>query len=170
MRKCKIPLALGLLLAVSACDDKLLNQLGGFLEDPLGTEPFPVIIGGDDAQVFYATNLGDITFRFPGMAYDSVLPGFLGPSNVYQFTKKAPELIRPLVPSGATRPTAMARLVTDGRYVAYVSSLSEAPLFSNDTVVVEDLWQFGLLNPRVVFDREGRDDLRLGWRLVLTRL
>ncbi|MBN2559882.1 MAG: hypothetical protein JXQ75_03005 [Phycisphaerae bacterium] len=167
MRKGRLSLALGLLLAVSACDETSLSQIAGLLEDPLGTQPYPVIIGGDDAQVFYATNLGDITFRFPGLTYDTVLPGFLGPSNVYQFTKKKPELIRALVPAGPTDPTAMTKVVTDGRYVAYACSLSQAPLFKNDILVVEDLWLFGPLNPRVVFDREGRDDLDFGSDMVL---
>jgi hypothetical protein len=90
--------------------------LADAVADPLGAKPFPVLVGGDNERVFYATSLTDIRINFPGATNDVVIPGFLGPSNLYRFERKERELIRPLIPGGA-----VGRLATDGRYVAYVA-------------------------------------------------
>ncbi len=151
-------LALGLLPATSACDTDLL-------QDPLGTKPFPVIIGGDDARVFYATNLGDVTFGLPGIAYDVVMPGFFGPSNVYQFSRRKPELIRPLVPAAL----GVRFAITDGRYLVHVTWSGDPLDFGGGTIVVEDLELLGPLTPRTLLEREegdGRGPIRVD-RLVL---
>jgi len=112
-----------------------------------------VIIGGDDAQVFYATNLGDVPFSPPGVTYDSVITGFFGPSNEYQFSRRKPELIRPLTPTAAdvwTRP------ITDGRYLVYwAGNRLDSGL---GAIVAEDLELLGPLNPRTIFDPEGEGE------------
>jgi hypothetical protein len=147
-RRILLVLALGLLPATSACDTDLL-------QDPLGTKPFPVIIGGDDAWVFYATNLGDVSFRLPGMAYDSVIPGFFGPSNVYRFSKRKPELIRPLTPAAP----GVRSAITDGRHLVYVISSGDLLNPGGGAIVVEGLELLGPLTPRTIFEPEGED----GW-------
>ena len=83
------------------------------IEDPLGSKPFPIVFGGDSERVFYATNLTDIRIKFSGPTNDVVIPGLLGPSNVYKFQNKERELIRPLVPSHAT-----AGMATDRQFPA----------------------------------------------------
>ncbi len=94
----------------------LENQLENAIEDPLDTKPFPVLLGGNSQRLFYATNLGDIRINFPGPTNDIVLPGLLGPSNLYQFADKQRDLLRPLVPAGA-----FTSLATDGANVAFVA-------------------------------------------------
>ncbi|TWT41856.1 hypothetical protein RAS1_29790 [Phycisphaerae bacterium RAS1] len=94
------------------------NTLEGALADPLGAQPFPVLMGGDSDRIFYATNLGDVRVRFPGPTGDIVLPGVLGPSNVYVHQDKERALVRPLAPSSA-----LFGLQADGEHVASVQQL-----------------------------------------------
>lgn len=106
-----------LLSPIGSAIDAAQDSLAGAVADPLGSKPFPVILGGDETRVFYATNLGDVRLNFPGPTSDIVLPGLLGPSNLYRFDQ-APrnrELLRPLLPSGT-----YTGLATDGRYVVMV--------------------------------------------------
>lgn len=95
--------------------DDVEQSLDNLVEDPLGAKPFPVIIGGDNERVFYATNLTDIRLRFQGPGNDLVIPGFSGPSNLYLFEQKKRDLIRALIPSSA-----FLGIATDGDYIAYV--------------------------------------------------
>ena len=91
------------------------QSLDNLVEDPLGAKPFPVIVGGDNERVFYATNLTDIRLRFQGPGNDVVIPGFSGPSNLYLFEQKKRDLIRPFIPSSP-----FLGMATDGDYIAYV--------------------------------------------------
>lgn len=113
------------------------------IEDPLRNKPFPIVFGGDNERVFYATNLTDIRIKFPGPTNDVIIPGLLGPSNVYKFQNKERELIRPLVPAQV-----FAGMVTDGAFLAYLSitSLEQEP---HTTVVVSDL--IGARPDRIIF-------------------
>lgn len=86
------------------------------VEDPLGSKPFPVICGGDNSKVFYATNLGDVRINFSGPTNDLVFPLFDGPSNLYSIENKTRDLVRPLVPTSAA-----FGLITDGDSFAYLS-------------------------------------------------
>ena len=112
------------------------------IEDPLRSKPFPIVFGGDSERVFYATNLTDIRIKFSGPTNDVVLPGLLGPSNVYKFQNKQRELIRPLAPTHA-----IAGMATDGEFLAFLSitDIDEDPRFA---VVVSDLRGFG---DRIIF-------------------
>lgn len=83
--------------------------------DPLGNRPEPILIGGDSERIFYATNLGDIRIRFPGPTNELIIPGLLGPSNLYVHENRERRLLRPLIPAGA-----LSSLSTDGDLVAYV--------------------------------------------------
>jgi hypothetical protein len=83
--------------------------------DPLESRPFPKLIGGDSQRIYYATNLGDVRIRFPGPTNDLVLPGLLGPSNLYEHHDRERALLRPLILAGA-----LSSLTTDGDSVAYV--------------------------------------------------
>jgi len=86
------------------------------LSDPLSSKPFPVLIGGDDERLFYATNLGDFRINFPGPTNDIVIPGYMGPSNLYRHQDNRRELIRPLVQGSP-----FLGLATDGRFVAFIT-------------------------------------------------
>lgn len=101
--------------------DNLVNGINDAIDnalaDPLGAKPFPVLIGGDNQRVLYATNLTDTRINFPGPTNDIVLPGFTGPSNLYQFASRQRDLIRPLIPGGT-----FLGLTTDGEFVAFVSA------------------------------------------------
>ncbi|MCB9854022.1 MAG: hypothetical protein H6819_13050 [Phycisphaerales bacterium] len=151
-------LGLSILLQSAACDQQALNQLqrdfANLIEDPLDTNPYPIIIGGDDANVFYATNLADIPFKLDGQKNSYVIPGLLGPSNVYEFTKNKPELIRPLAPSATGF---VQRMVTDGEFVAYVNVGfdAESEQITLDTVVSEDLLISPIVLPTTVVDVSG---------------
>lgn len=130
--------------------DDLINGLqSGFedaVEDPLGAKPFPLLMGGDSERVFYATNLTDIRLKFRGPVNDVILPGIIGPSNVYQLAGKQRELIRPLVPAGA-----FSGFATDGRFMAWMTIPeveSEALL---QQIVVADLFSF---SERVLYSTE----------------
>lgn len=153
-------IGLSTLLAIPACDSNELNRLqrdfANLIEDPLDTNPYPIVIGGDDANVFYATNLADFPFKLDGQKNSYVLPGLLGPSNVYEFEKNQPELIRPLAPSATGF---IQRMVTDGRFVAYVNVGYENERITLDTVAVEDLNFGGTLvqYPEIVVDVSGNE-------------
>lgn len=137
-------LGLSMLLVSAACDQQALNQFQrdfqNLIEDPLDTNPYPIVIGGDDANVYYATNLADIPFKIEGEKNSFVLPGLLGPSNVYEFTRNKPELIRPLAPSATGF---IQRMVSDGRFIAYVNVGYANEQITLDTVVSEDLFRSG---------------------------
>jgi len=129
--------------------EQIENAIDNALADPLGSKPYPALIGGDSERVFYAANLGDIQINFPGPTNDLVVPGVLGPSNLYEFTRRKPDLIRPLVPAGAA-----TGVVTDGVHLAYVAltdldAPGEFPLPVPNTLIVATV---GGLDDRVVFD------------------
>ncbi|HPF37689.1 MAG TPA: hypothetical protein P5081_04970 [Phycisphaerae bacterium] len=159
MRFPVLALGLSILSLSAACDQKALtqfqNDFQNLIEDPLDTSPYPVVIGGDDANVFYATNLADIPFRIDGHRDSYIIPGLLGPSNVYEFQKNRPDLIRPLAPSATGF---IQRLVTDGRFVAYVNVGWDGERITLDSVSVEDL-SAGLLGatPKTVVDVSDND-------------
>ena len=94
----------------------LERQVENAIEDPLGNRPYPVLLGGNTQRLFYATNLGDTRINFPGRTNDIVLPGLLGPSNLYELADKERELVRPLIPAGA-----LVALRTDGATVAFLT-------------------------------------------------
>jgi hypothetical protein len=113
------------------------------LSDPLGSKPFPVLVGGDSERIFYATNLGDTRFNFAGPSNDIVIPGLLGPSNLYKYENNQRQMIHPLVPAGL-----FSGLTTDGVHAVYLAfSESEPPLPTR--VVIHDSL---LVEPRVLFD------------------
>jgi len=89
------------------------DNIDALLANPLDSDPYPVLMGGDSARIFYATNLGDIQLNFKGRTNDIVFPGLVGPSNVYRIQDGERELLRPLVLAGG-----MSGLATDGEYVA----------------------------------------------------
>lgn len=91
------------------------DRVSELLADPLDSRPYPSLLGGDSERIFYATNLGDIRIKFRGPTNDLVLPGLLGPSNLYRIQDGQRELLRPLIPAGA-----LSGLGTDGQYVVYV--------------------------------------------------
>lgn len=144
-------LILGGVLSLSGCTVDIpfdgstgpLADLTGFLnnvqrdfenaiEDPFDADPFPIVFGGDSERVFYATNLTDIRLNFPG-PNDIVVPGIIGPSNIYKLQDRQRDLIRPLALTNA-----VAGMATDGRFVAYLSiaDLDETPRVG---VAVSDL-------------------------------
>lgn len=92
-----------------------LEKFGQQLEDPFNNRPTPVLLGGDSKRIFYATDLTEIDIRFDGPTNDIVLPGFIGPSNVYVHEDGERSLVRRLVATGA-----LWRLATDGASVAFV--------------------------------------------------
>lgn len=92
------------------------DNIDAALADPLNSDPYPVLMGGDSARIFYATNLGDVRLNFRGPTNDIVFPGLVGPSNVYQLEGRQRELLRPLVLAGQ-----LSGLTTDGTYVAYIA-------------------------------------------------
>jgi len=127
-----VPLACNVQLPVDPSEvlapiDELVNEgQRGFeraVADPLDIDPFPIVIGGSSAKVYYATNLADVRIDFPGRTTDLVIPGFFAPSNLYEIdlVSKRRNLIRPLVPVGAGG-LFISDVVTDGAYFAYLSS------------------------------------------------
>lgn len=90
------------------------------VRDPLDADPFPVLIGGDDQRLYYATNLGDIRINFDGPSNDIVVPGFFGPSNLYRLQDEERRLLRPLV-FGST----FVGMATDGRWVAWLTNADD---------------------------------------------
>jgi hypothetical protein len=92
-----------------------LEKFGQQIEDPFNNRPTPLLLGGDAKRIFYATDLTEIDIRFDGPTNDIVLPGFIGPSNVYVHEDGERKFVRRLVPTGA-----LWRLATDGTNVAFV--------------------------------------------------
>lgn len=81
--------------------DSLRQNIEGLLEDPLDTRPYPVLVGGDAAALFYSTSLTDVRVNFEGRTNDFVFPSLVGPSNLYAYSDGERTLVRPLVPAGA---------------------------------------------------------------------
>lgn len=105
----------GLLEGWAGISEQVGNRLADLVADPLGNRPYPVLVGGDSARIFYATNLGDVRVRFSGPTDDLVIPGILGPSNLYRIVDGERELLQPLVPAGA-----LSGLTTDGQWIACI--------------------------------------------------
>lgn len=105
----------GLFTPFSDAMNNIERRIQQGLADPLDSDPYPLLIGGDDVRVLYATNLGDIRLNYKGNTNDVVLPGFIGPSNLYEHRNGRRELIRPLIPSGA-----FGGLASDGDWIAYI--------------------------------------------------
>ncbi len=87
--------------------------------DPFGARPFPRLIGGNNRDVFYATNLADVRIDFAGPTNNIILPGITGASNlyVYDLDQRERNLAETFLPSALVTP--FANMVTDGTYVAY---------------------------------------------------
>ena len=119
--------------------------------DPLGSKPFPVLIGGDSERIFYATNLGDIRINLKGPSSDFVLPGLLGPSNLYREQDKQRNLLRPLLPAGT-----FSGLATDGEYVAYVEWTETDEGLRPTRIIVETVPGAGAATVFDVGSNEGR--------------
>lgn len=98
-----------------------LNQVGRKVENavrnPFDQKLNPQLLGGDSTRIFYATNLGDVRITFPGPTNDWVIPGLLGPSNLYVHHNGERRLLRPLIPAGV-----LSRLDFDGESVVFVLS------------------------------------------------
>lgn len=124
--------------------DDVSNAVENAVEDPLGVKPYPVVIGGDSERVFYATDLSESLIRFPGPTNDLVIPGFLGPANVYKHEHDERTLLRPLVP-GST----VFGLTTNGESVAYVRVADIEARVPHMQVLVGGLF---LAEDRVVFE------------------
>ena len=112
--------------------DTLQQGLQAAVADPFGSKPFPVLIGGDSERVFYATNLGDVRLNFRDPASDFVIPGLVGPTNVYEHTGTKVELRRGLAPTGSF--SSVGGIVADGPHVAYFASL-DADFLVIDAVI-----------------------------------
>ena len=97
------------------------NNLTNLVSDPFNSHPYPWLLGGDSETVYYATNLGDIRIKFRGPTTDIVIPGILGPSNIYQIVTdpqspyRGRELLQPLVVGGS-----LTGISTDGTWYAFV--------------------------------------------------
>ncbi len=117
------------------------------LADPLDSDPYPLLIGGDDVRVLYATNLGDIRLNYKGNTNDIVLPGFIGPSNLYEHRNGRRELIRPLIPSGA-----FGELTTDGDWIAYTWDTDLEAAYSPLQVIVGRIGS--ILDDTTVFEED----------------
>ena len=125
----------------------ITNALEDAITDPFNVKPYPVVIGGDSARVFYLTNLAEAQINFPGPTNDIVFPGFWGPSNLYKYQDGERELIRALVPAGGGL---FGDVVTDGEDIVYLAS----PEFelTPRTQVVLGSFMFG--EATVLFDAE----------------
>jgi hypothetical protein len=91
------------------------DQFAEMFRDPLGNHPYPWLIGGDADSIYYATDVGDIRINFAGRSNDLVMPGLLGPSNIYQIVDGQRQLLNPLLPTGT-----VTGLSTDGTWIVYV--------------------------------------------------
>ncbi len=127
--------------------DDLLGNIQDAIDDavadPLDQRPFPVLVGGSSARLYYATNLGDLKINFPGPTGTVVVPGYFGPSNLYQRDARQRELLAPLLPSGT-----FTGLGTDGRYVAF-AAIRDLSSPAASAVVVLDT---GGLSARTIFE------------------
>lgn len=104
--------------------DELQSRFNEAIQDPLRTNPFPVLIGGSRDQVYYATSLTDVRLNFAGRTNDLVIPSFIGPSNLYQYEAGERTLVRPLIPASA-----FFGLASDGEWITYarVDNIIENP-------------------------------------------
>ncbi len=155
---------------VNNATGRLDNVFQDAVADPFGVDPYPVLIGGDSARTFYATNLTDTSINFSGRSNDIVIPGFTGPSNVYRFTQnpRNRELLRPLVGGGSFFGQA-----TDGRYIGFIAfedlqafdlTIRVTDLFGGeDRVIFEDGASRSLI-PAKLFISNGR----IAYQLVET--
>ena len=91
-----------------------INNLAG---DPLDSNPFPVLVGGAADKLYYLTNLGDVRLRYRGPTNDTVFPGLLGPSNLFEYANGERRLARPFIAAGA-----FSSVVTDGVRIAYATA------------------------------------------------
>lgn len=94
--------------------DNLADRFEEGAGDPLDQDPYPVLLGGDSVRVLYATNLGDIRITFEGEQNEIIIPGLIGPSNLYEIRDDERSLLQPFVLAGA-----LTGLVTDGDVVAH---------------------------------------------------
>lgn len=111
--------------------DDIDNTVDDLVTDPLNSNPYPVLVGGDNARVYYTTNIGDTRINFPGATNDIVIPGYVGPSNLYQFASRRRELIRPLIPTGS-----YFGLATDGQRIAYIA-VTDSTEISKQLIVAD---------------------------------
>lgn len=149
----------GAFAPIDSTIDRIENQIDNALADPLGAKPYPVLIGGNEARVYYATNLTDVRLNFSGQTNDVVFSG-VGPSNVYHYdvSRKERELLESLVPAGAS--AELGRVATDGEFVAYQAApgdaeVLDASIFEPSRIVAGRLR--GLGDARVIAD-EAVDD------------
>ncbi len=129
--------------------DRLERFIDDALADPLNSRPFPLIVGGDSERILYANNLGDIRVRIPGPVNDIVIPGILGPSNLYRHEQKNSDLVRPLILAGG-----LTGLASDGTIVAYISVVGSDGL-APQNLIVGDL---SPLNDKVVYESDWQRD------------
>jgi len=113
---------------------ELQSRLEDLFQDPLKTRPFPVLAGGDNEHIYYATSLIDIRINFRGPTNDLVIPSFLGPSNLYVYQNGKRELVQPSIPAGAA-----TGLKTDGRFLVYFRFTGLDLAFPEYQVVACDL-------------------------------
>jgi len=169
MRKLSVHLGAALLLTGLACNADLsfdpsealsesndgTPESGRAIEDavrdPLNADPFPVLIGGDDERLYYATNLGDIRINFDGPSNDIVVPGFFGPSNLYRLENDDRRLLRPLV-FGST----FVGMATDGRWVAWLTNADD--VHGPFSLVVTDVRS---LDEEIVYPGNANSDFQI---------
>lgn len=154
----------GLVSPLNSALAGLDREIERSLADPLGTHPYPVLLGGDAERVYYTTNLGDIEFDFPGPTGDLILPGLLGPVNLYLYDidKRQRDLAETVFLAGATQ--AFTSFVTDGEYLAYVRLLDPADADGTPQVVVARV-EGG--DHRVLFNSDGAGDRLADFNLAL---
>ncbi|NOT00284.1 MAG: hypothetical protein HOP29_06615 [Phycisphaerales bacterium] len=147
---------------IDSAIDRIGNEIDNAVADPLDARPFPVLIGGNEARVYYATNLTDIRVNFTGPTNDVVFSG-VGPSNVYHYdvSGKERELLAPLVPAGVS--AELGRVATDGVFVAYQSteggSILDGGLFDASRIVAGWLGGFG--ETRVIMDEAADESIEI---------
>ncbi len=133
------------------------DRIDDIVEDPFDARPYPALIGGDDRRLFYTTNLTDIRVRFPGPTNELVLPGLLGPSNVYALQNGQRELLRALVPG-----TQIFGLDTDGQAIVYAEIVvgedtSFSRVFHDDGLTTREVFATeGIVLPRGLRLENGR--------------
>jgi hypothetical protein len=104
------------------------GQIGDAIQDaitdPLDAKPFPVLLGGNSARVYYATNLLDIRLNFPGPTNDIVLPSPVGPTHLYELdvARRERTLLQPFVPASAYEFDLLSAVATDGEYIAFIDT------------------------------------------------
>ena len=103
---------------IDAALNGLESAFDEFAADPFDSKPYPVLLGGNNARVLYGTNLGDIRLNFPGPTGTVIIPGLIGPVNLYAYDieRKRRDLVRPFLTS-----IGLVALATDGQWIAYLS-------------------------------------------------